>query len=195
MTVPKRPQVRNAMETVVIAVRASAVDNLRRALPNEMCFEVMRFLTTGELGRLGRTGSAVRALSLQWLTQLPGDYRLSRMLPPDRRVYFRSDAHRRAQWEKPTRALPPPLFERTGSVWFCQVSAPLPSFNEQPPGDYTAMESCDRRTYWVSDGLYATQWERPCYGDLPDICQYHRRSDRHGFREGELVIISSRGAY
>ena len=66
-----------------------------------------------------------RDLSLRELTRLPGDWEVRRMGAPDHRVYFRSVAHERAQWEKPTRAAPPPAVDATsGRNPAGRVSAP-----------------------------------------------------------------------
>ena len=76
-----------------------------KTLPVDVSLKVLRFATTQDLGCLGRTGTAWRDLSLRELTRLPGDWEVRRMAAPDHRVYFRSVAHERAQWEKPTRAV------------------------------------------------------------------------------------------
>jgi len=96
-----------ASGTLAVPRRAGA------ALPNDVSLKVFRFATTQDLGRLGRTGTAWRDLSLRELTRLPGDWEVRRMAAPDHRVYFRSVAHERAQWEKPTRAAPPPAVDAT----------------------------------------------------------------------------------
>ena len=95
-----------ASGTLAVPRRAGA------ALPNDVSLKVFRFATTQDLGRLGRTGTAWRDLSLRELTRLPGDWEVRRMAAPDHRVYFRNVAHERAQWEKPTRAAPPPTAPR-----------------------------------------------------------------------------------
>ena len=42
-----------------------------KTLPVDVSLKVLRFATTQDLGRLGRAGTAWRALSLQELTRLP----------------------------------------------------------------------------------------------------------------------------
>ena len=59
--------------TVFIATRCDALDDLRKVLPEAIGLEVLRFLDTRDLGRLGRTGTVLRTLSLRSLMQLPGD--------------------------------------------------------------------------------------------------------------------------
>ena len=78
-----------------------------------MSLKVLRFASTQDLGCLGRANTTWRDLSLRELTRLPGDWQLRRMGAPDHRVYFRSVAHERAQWEKPSRAAPPPAVDAT----------------------------------------------------------------------------------
>ena len=86
-----------------------------KTLPVDVSLKVLRFATTQDLGRLGGTGTAWRDLSLRELTRLPGDWQLRRMAAPDHRVYFRSVLQERAQWEKPTKAAPPPAVEYSGA--------------------------------------------------------------------------------
>ena len=81
--------------TVIVHARSG---DASKALPDELCRIVLRFASAPVLGRFGRTGTAMRTLSLRALTQLPGDWEVRRMPAPDRRVYFTSVAHRRAQW-------------------------------------------------------------------------------------------------
>merc|ERR1712196_462109 len=82
-----------------------------KTLPTDVSLKVLRFASTQDLGCLGRANTTWRDLSLRELTRLPGDWEVRRMAAPDHRVYFRSVAHERAQWEKPTRATPPPAVD------------------------------------------------------------------------------------
>ena len=84
-----------------------------KTLPTDVSLKVLRFASTQDLGCLGRANTTWRDLSLRELTRLPGDWQLRRMGAPDHRVYFRSVAHERAQWEKPSRAAPPPAVDAT----------------------------------------------------------------------------------
>ena len=172
--------------TLVVATRAGAVASGR--LPDELCLEVLRYATTQDLGRLGRTGKAMRTLSLRELTRLPGDWRLHRMPAPDGCVYFYSASHYHAQREKPTRADLPPQ-RRMGSshmhpypVWCEPVHrAPLPATSRyRMPADYRL----DRTTlivpadyYWESKHLRTAQWERPSYADKPHMNRQNEGTD------------------
>ena len=176
--------------TVFIATRCDALDDLRKALPEAIGLEVLRFLDTRDLGRLGRTGTALRTLSLRSLMQLPGDYRLQRMAAPDRRVFFRSDAHKHVQWEKPTRAKPPPLpcLDPTGRAqnyppWITELGASAPATKRVEHlcdyrsrelydfqyVDYSDLDPTQEHKFWQSVDLRHSQWELPCYEDLPNI--------------------------
>lgn len=168
--------------TLVVATRAGAVASGR--LPDDLCLEVLRYAMTQDLGRLGRTGTAMRTLSLRELTRLPGDWRLHRMPAPDRRVYFYSASHRHAQWEKPTRADLPPQ-RRMGSshmhpypVWCEPVHrAPLPATSRyRMPADYR-LEGVQEFYYWESKDLRTAQWERPFYADKPHMNKQNEGSD------------------
>jgi hypothetical protein len=173
-----------ASGTLVVPTRAGAADDLRTALPDEMCLEVLRFATTQDLGRLGRTGTAWRNLSLRELTRLPGDYQLRRMGWPDHRVYFQSVVHGRAQWEKPSRAVPPRALDPNLDMYPPQHfwplrPAPPPRQTAGAPGDWwNNKRSIDEyqgtwrlpkrgEVYWFSYHLRTSQWERPCYEDAP----------------------------
>ena len=115
-----------ASGTLAVPRRAGA------ALPNDVSLKVFRFATTQDLGRLGRTGTAWRDLSLRELTRLPGDWEVRRMAAPDHRVYFRSVAHERAQWEKPTRAAPPPAVDATSDGTPADVYPPQHNWPGRP---------------------------------------------------------------
>ena len=103
-----------------------------KTLPVDVSLKVLRFATTQDLGRLGRAGTAWRDLSLRELTRLPGDWQLRRMAAPDHRVYFRSVAHERAQWEKPTRAAPPPTVDATSDGTPADVYPPQHNWPRRP---------------------------------------------------------------
>ena len=159
--------------TVIVPARSG---DACQTLPNELCLEVLRFSSAYDLGRLGRTGTKMRTLSLRVLTQLPGDWQLRRMPAPDRRVYFTSTAHRRAQWEKPARAAAPPpavIVDPRDTVtarlpYYGARSRPAPPPRQTgcPPGDWK-MNRVDGDVFWFSYNLRVSQWERPCYEDAP----------------------------
>jgi len=141
-----------ASGTVIVPARSG---NACQTLPDELCLEVLRFSSAYDLGRLGRTGTTMRTLSLRALVQLPGDWEVRRMPAPDRRVYFTSDAHQRAQWEKPSRAdVPPPPVD---ADWddphppqYHWPERPPPPRNEMyPPGDWMSTRF-DGDVFWFS---------------------------------------------
>ena len=168
--------------TLVVPMRGGATGDLGTALPDDLCIEVLRFATTQDLGRLGRTGTAWRNLSLRALTQLPGDWQLRRMGAPDCRIYFRTAAHQRAQWEKPTRAAERPPFDvfdpfPPAHAWPVR-SAPPPRHVGGPPGDWKSSR-VHGDEFWFSYNLNVSQWERPCYEDAPLFDGQIRRANAH----------------
>ena len=168
-----------ASGTVIVPARSG---NACQILPDELCLEVLRFSSAYDLGRLGRTGTTMRTLSLRALTQLPGDWVLRRMgkgvnsskvsCPQDRRVYFTSDANQRAQWEKPSRAdVPPPPVDADWDdphppQYHWPERPPPPRMEMYPPGDWMSTRF-DGDVFWFSYNLRVSQWDRPCYEDAP----------------------------
>ena len=160
-----------ASGTVIVPARSG---DACQALPDELCRIVLRFASAPVLGRFGRTGTAMRTLSLRALTQLPGDWEVRRMPAPDRRVYFTSVTHRRTQWEKPARAEPPPNIADPRETASARIPhygarltpAPPPRQMGCPPGDWKTTRF-DGDVFWFSYNLRVSQWERPCYEDAP----------------------------
>ena len=168
-----------ASGTVIVPARSG---NACQTLPDELCLEVLRFSSAYDLGRLGRTGTAMRTLSLRALAQLPGDWQLRRMGAPDHRVYFRTAARHRAQWEKPTRAAERPLFDVVdhhppAHAWPVRP-VPPPRHVGGPPGDWKSSR-VHGDEFWFSDNLNVSQWERPCYEDAPLFDGQIRRANSH----------------
>ena len=168
-----------ASGTVIVPMRGG---NACQTLPDELCLEVLRFSSAYDLGRVGRTGTTMRTLSLRALTQLPGDWQLRRMGAPDHRVYFRTAARHRAQWEKPTRAAERPLFDVVdhhppAHAWPVRP-APPPRHVGGPPGDWKSSR-VHGDEFWFSYNLNVSQWERPCYEDAPLFDGQIRRANAY----------------
>ena len=182
-----------ASGTLVVPTRGG------KTLPTDVSLKVLRFASTQDLGCLGRANTTWRDLSLRELTRRPGDWQLRRMGAPDHRVYFRSAAHERAQWEKPSRAAPPPAVDATSDGTPADVyppqhhwpgrPAPRPKQTWARAPARPSVRPPDRPSARTRARRRARQWARPRARAPPwtcPACTYRHTGASAGFLQCEM---------